>query len=1133
MNRLNRLLPIGMIVILGFLLGNLFFSGFDKPPSVLQKINWKPETQWMAASKPSYQIYARHTFYLPSSIQASWLRISADNDFTLYVNGKKVVRESSIFDNSLGFKNGLEDDSQAFNDSNYYKVKINRYSLMLANFSNWKVATYVDLNSYLVSGKNVLALEIQKGQKNPRFLLEGYVYTVPKLSPIVLTTGVTHWKVSTLLENRQDLRWFDPDFQDQSWSEAKTEGSVKADVFSRLSKNLYDLPLQGSQISGNVISNLGETWLRGVWHVSRSQQRSFIRFASNNEYDLLLNGHFVNHLNANSNQLNMYEVTHLLHSGNNYLAVHLSRSLTSTNKEKKDSPETVQFFLDGWTETSQGEILEVFSSNGNWQSLSEPILGWAEGRGESLVVNVVGEPNRNLKRIFGGNAYLLDFPNYLLHAFLWSGIGIAFSIIAAFGLGICLCGNKKHSKWDSLASGAVLLSPGTFFLIGLGLLKHRYAESEVGLLFAQTYSTPLILLGFVSVVSVTLLCMTLQSSQKEHIECQDIDEDRYSIMSATPDAPVLSPPKSFLWKWSILFLLGMILFVSIGALLEGDALIICLIFSGFFGGLVTVAWRWANTTRLERKSLTPKAIYTSLSQSFPDWNQWLWLGLIIGVGFMFRLYNLGGLDVTWDEGISMDAARGILRTGEPIATSGVWYSRSPFYHYMLAIWLRIVGDVAFNARLLNVAWGSAMLILVYMFAKDLTGKIWIALFITAILAIDPFLLWYSRFIRFYQVVQVMTLLTFWFFIKGFIDKSGKKYQYGFFISATLMLLNQELNVTFIPCFLIGFLYFYRPFRLFKEWQIILGSFMLLGVYSFNAFVFVTKTLTPLVAQSSRTVSQIRLHLSDVSGFLSILFAGSSRMSVIYAMFFILSFAYFLKQRNGKLVFLYSSILINIVLLTILAFDITPRYLYSNYWLFVTVTIYGAICITESLGTKLDSVLRIIIPFKKLALFSTLILLLCNLEVSRVLESYKEEVNVQNDEVFAYIKNNLQLGDIVISNYPPAALTSSVKLDYNLSKITDTDFADLYLENGLVVNRGAGSIAITNLDQMPRILSNANRVWIHQEQFLEERLPASFVNYFQTLGKIVMQPFGSRLRLWQPQDGIPRSLPNEGKDVGSY
>jgi Dolichyl-phosphate-mannose-protein mannosyltransferase len=475
-----------------------------------------------------------------------------------------------------------------------------------------------------------------------------------------------------------------------------------------------------------------------------------------------------------------------------------------------------------------------------------------------------------------------------------------------------------------------------------------------------------------------------------------------------------------------------------------------------------------------------------------------------------------------------------MHTGSPEATSGVWYSRSPFYHYMLALWLRIAGDSVVNARFISVIWGTATLVLVYLFVKELTGRIWIALIITAILSVDPFLIWYSRNIRFYQIVQCMTLLSFWLFCKGFIDRDGKKYQYGFFVVITLMLLSQELNVTYMPCFLIGFLYFYRPFILSRDWHIVASGLMVLVIYSFNALIFSAKTLTPLVAVSGRTAPLINLHLSDVSGFISVLFVGPSRMSVIYGLFFFLGIAYFLKRLNGKLIFLFSGILINLTIITTLTATITSRYIYSNYLLFVILSIYSSICIAESLGQKLSSNLTgIAIPIKKLAIGCTLLLLFSNLEVGRVLAGYKDAIIARNDEVFEHIKNNQQSGDVVISNIPSAALTSLVKLDYHLPQVREPDFGNFYLKNGMVVDRAAGSSAITNLDQLPQLLSKASRVWIHLEQDRAEKIDPEIAEYINALGHMVIQPFGASLRLWQPQDGLPQGSPNQGKDLGSY
>ncbi|MHC5731747.1 MAG: glycosyl transferase, partial [Nostoc sp.] len=103
---------------------------------------------------------------------------------------------------------------------------------------------------------------------------------------------------------------------------------------------------------------------------------------------------------------------------------------------------------------------------------------------------------------------------------------------------------------------------------------------------------------------------------------------------------------------------------------------------------------------MQRRGQSPISVlqnkFNLLQQKWTIWGEWIFLILIVSIGFGLRVYNLGFIDLDPDENTSLDAARGILRTGAPIATSGIWYTRGPFYHYLLALWLRLVGDSIVN-----------------------------------------------------------------------------------------------------------------------------------------------------------------------------------------------------------------------------------------------------------------------------------------------------------------------------------------------------------------------------------------------------------------------------------------------------
>ncbi|MBW4615762.1 MAG: glycosyltransferase family 39 protein [Desmonostoc vinosum HA7617-LM4] len=1092
MKRLNFWLSLGLTLSLGLLLGLLGFSIWENIPTPVERVSWSQQAQWIAPQTPTYRFYARQTFNLPNIVEAGWLRLSADNDFTLYVNGQRVTGENSVLNNSLGLHGSLRVQFQDFNDSNRYRAKTS-VNYLLASSQDWKLTNYVDIASYLRPGKNVVALEIQKGQQNPRVVVEGAVYPIANATPINLTTGASDWLVSNLSETHQSLRWFDLDFPDINWSQAQVLNTVQETTYSRLSKNLFEHFLQGNWITG-VPSSQGGAWLRSIWKIPEDViSHAYIRFSGIGAYSLLLNGNLVNNYKTeNGRLLHLVEVTKLLKPGNNILAVSLTGSLreAQAGTNSIDFNSSLGFFLDGWAETAKGEIIGAIATDDTWTSLNQPVSGWVEGLGDSQPVTFLGIPNaQQFRRRFEDDAYQLNYPNYLWRQSLWQLGGIVFAVVYTLLLGFWL--RRGASWWDRLDIGAAILAPATLFLIIIGLIKHRYAEAELGLLFAQPQSNHLILVGFVLIVLLTLL---------------------------------LSQINSFLGKiprWGLWFFCGIITFIGLGLAASGNVFLI--LFTASAITALTLFWRpgyWQT-----------RNIYLVLQPRWQSWGQWFLLLLIVCIGLGLRVYDLGVMDLDADENTSFDASRGILRTGAPITSAGIWYTRGPFYQYLLALWLRIVGDSVINGRLLSVIWGTATLILIYIFAHQITGRVWIALLITAILAINPWELWYSRNIRFYQLLQFLTILSFWSFFRGFIDKLGKHYQYIFFIALTLTLLTQEISLTLLPVFIFGFLCFYRPFRISHDWQIILGSCLTLVIFVYCLGFSSIRLLTPLAAISDSTAAYLRLHFSDLTNLAAIFFINSDRMHTIHSLLFLLGFVYFLKVKNGKMLFLCSIIIINVIFITILCYGIAERYLYGVYPLFILLAVYSAICLAESLGNRLEQLLTGLLPLRAIALSLMLLLVVTNIEPSRTLAGFQESINRRNAQLFEYIRAYKQPGDVTISPLPPLAVVNLGKLDYFLMGTGYFDAA--YWRDGRLIDRWSGAVVVSSIDKLNQVLQQHKRVWIHIEDTRKGRFKDELWQYVESLGQPVIDSFGTRLRLWQPEDGLPKRIANEGEDLGTY
>jgi hypothetical protein len=1125
MNKSNFWMSLGIVVTLGFLLGILGFSTLDKVPMTLDPVVWSPQTQWITSSEPNYRFYTRRTFNLPDTALSGWLRVSADNDFVLYVNGKKILAESSVLKNGFGLASNTNPSSQDFQDRTRY-ISTTGTNYLIANPKDWKLTYYTDLTQYLKPGKNVIALAIVNERKNPRLAIEGAVYPVAD-SPIDLTTGSSSWYTWNLPENLQQLQWFSPDLPDQNWLEAKVINRVEEVTYSRLSKNLFERPLQGSWITGNV-SPQGESWIRTTWDIAKLPHRAWIRFAGSNEYSLLINGKSIGRYKTNSDdpQMHLLDVTNLLQIGTNNLAVRLASPITqdggAINRGVLEPSVVSRFILDGWIEDkSEGGIESAIStSDSSWRTITAPTSGWSEGISQDeSPAKIIGSPNpKEFDRVIETSAYLLNYPENLWHQIVWSLVAIVTTSIIAWGIGFSR--KDVDSHWSRFELGATLLLPSTLFLIGIGLLRHRYAEAETGLFFCQPQSNSFILLGFVVVIGLTLIINYCQQNYK-----------RNKKNNITSEELRLNFVKS-ISSQGIWFYLGLIAFISLSVSISGNPFLIWILACGIAGAILPLIMIWKRIAK-STKSFHFNQILGSIQKAWSIWGDWILLGLIVGIGFALRTYNLSFIDLDPDENISLDAARGILRTGAPIQTSGIYYTRGPFYQYFLAVWLGITGISVTNARFLSALFSTATLMVVYPLARKITGKAWIALLVVAVLAIDPWQLFYARNIRFYQISQLTTIITFIFFLKGFIEKSGKIYQYLFSVFLTLALLSQEVGIALIPVFLIGVLYFYRPFSLKTDWTILLSNLMVLIIYAFNIAIVSFRTLTPIPAISSSTGSQLKFHLEDVTGFLATFFVGPDRIRTLYSFFFLMGLVYFLKRRDGKLLFLFSTILINILILTLITYQTFERYLFAIYPIFVLLSIYSCICILGTISEKLQSRFNNLLPLRGIALCFALLIVFSNLEIGRVIASYKEPTNRRATEIYEYIRDNKRLGDVVISPSPVYAPFIIGKVDYSLLRTYGEIFDTTYWRNGELIDRFGGGIVLTSVDQLNAVLEKSKRVWIHVDEVRTGSLPRELQLNTQVIGRPVLDTFGGHLRLWQPEDGLLQRLPNRGKDLGAY
>ncbi|HEX5470552.1 MAG TPA: glycosyltransferase family 39 protein [Lacipirellulaceae bacterium] len=1092
---MKKWLSISLVIVAGLLVGQAAYVVWRGSDDV-SAVAWRPGVRWIGPTEPGYQAYFRHSFYIDSLPTSAWLRLSADSSFDLYVNGRLVSREDTPTNNAKGLGAGLKSQiSQPLSDTRVYRAPIES-TIAVTSVPDWKLCVYEDIGKYLVAGRNVIAVAVGSSVTKPRLAIEGTIRITPERE-VNLATGEGKWIVSSRPDSNDGHIWYEPEYADQYWSMAERLGSVSEDVFSRLRVPVLDVPPHGCWITGQA-TMLGDILLRGKWNLSNNYGRAYIRVSSNVSAGIMINGQLIDEpdqTKQNVGRLLIYEVSRLLHEGANTIAVRLTRPIA--NERPTIGGESPKVFLDGWANGRGMDLNYQFATDQTWTALAQPAAGWYTGAGNGVPALALGTNGlNNLSREVRGDATAYDYlaaGSYFGLAML-IGIGVVAALVVA--LGHWWLPSEPAQKTSNWCSAAALILPGTVAMALIAVLQHRYAEDEIAL-YVTEYRTALIsLIAFCLALYFSLLAVWMSGVRRNETWANGWRFLPIGALACIVAAAALPQPAA--------------LYVALALLVIGSILVVV----PFFG----VAGRVYQRIRVV---------------SSRDFVVATLLAILVVGGFALRTRGLPVSDLSPDENTSFDVIHGILRTGgAPESTSGIWYTRSPAYHYAAAIWLDVFGDSISAAQLFSVLFGTAMLPLGFVLSKQLTKRDDVSLLIVALMACDQWLIVLSHAIRFYIVVQFLTLLCFYLFYKGFVEKSRASYRYGFLLAATAAMLNQEMMVTLIPIFGIGFLIFYRPFTLRKDWPLLLGTAVMLSVFFFDVFVFYVKCLTPFIALGTTTDSIAKPHLRYVTGFLGGFFVGSARVHFVYTFFFFAGFIYSWIRRDWWRIFLFISVLMYLVELTVLIRQISVRYTSPMYPLLLILAVTSAFEIARGMASAFGNRLAQPAVLRVALCLMVLLTLLTGQQYAQVLWPNDDHLTKGTTQAARFIRDHATSSDVVVSPVAPPAAVELGGLDYYLS--SNVIYFDVpYRDGDFIRDRWGGGQLVTNPEAFSRIFETADRVWLYYDEVSESKMSPEMRYYLRTTGRAVMESYAATVRVWdRDRDPFP-FVPREGRDIGTY
>jgi hypothetical protein len=519
----------------------------------------------------------------------------------------------------------------------------------------------------------------------------------------------------------------------------------------------------------------------------------------------------------------------------------------------------------------------------------------------------------------------------------------------------------------------------------------------------------------------------------------------------------------------------------------------------------------------------------------------VWLVLIVAGGLALRAYRIDFQELQFDENVSWDTARGIIRTRLPQLPSGIYYTRSPLYHYLLAGWLLAFGDNHVSARCFSVVPGLGVIVAGYALVVAVARRRYLGLLAALLLALSPWELHFSSFIRFYQLGQLFVVLSTLFFLKGFVWRQGKRYQNLFFVCATTGVLSQEaLGLIFPPLFL-AFFVCYRGFSWRDDRNVWVGFTFMMGVAVLDLLTFGFICNTPHVGVATWSSSVFQLNFRNLTEFTTTFYWMSNGHNAFLTVLFLAGLVYWLARPNPAVLILYAVVVMMVVGWTVLLRTIAPRYVFAPYPLLLSAALISADAMIRNFTAGLSWSPDVRETSLKRAclrlLLGGIVVAGClvNFELDKVLGSYGRDRYLEHQLALGYIADRRQPGDALMTVLPVSTGIEGARADYYATgpRVGFVRFDETYLRADGSADRWEGGRALWQLEQYQEALLKHERVWVLVSDYKLGLMAPEVAQFLRASCSVEYEFFGGQVLLWDRSAGRLVPVPARGSDLGGY
>ena len=874
----------------------------------------------------------------------AWIRVAAQDGFELLVNGNPIAR-SYVWRPTRAFQAGNSESGQVLSPGAAVRVPNFPRDYQWEGPGNHQLPIFVDLTPHLEAGRNVIALSVESRASPARVCIEGAIETAAGTLSI---SSDTDWLARKPGPGDGDWSWTERSGHADpsgSWDAAVASDPAPQPGYRRLDPEMFSSPFEATWMRHAQPVGAGSVWYESAWSIEGPIREAWIRVLANRPFDLFVNGTLVRVASPQDSSLE---------SGEWIFGTQRAEDLPSM-PELLDPDEVGELFV--------GERFESPRRGRGLESTAPARGGW----GRAMDATRVATPGELLP---GGDptdrGVVNDGPDGRMEKRMPLSLGRSRGqeSLTMFGIGallrrgdnrISLRLSQHPDGTDSngeprLALDARVRAEGggsSVLESGLGWTSRLHGEdvarSVQTLHPAQRRSATPVQKQFRGEalsparsalrwarsaglgVLGGLLALAWMLSMRRALAWT---RGRAPGSGWEPTLSILAWTPVFLWA----FFLAMtwtwgerseVLWTHRGALWMG-----CLWGSLLIACCAAAAMRAADRADPLRPGLCSRAFsHAPRARLWPFLVTWTLL-----LCAFLRVHQLDLQPLDDDEYASAQAILSIARSGVPaLVPDGIWYTRSPLYHYLTAAVVRVFGEHLWALRLPSAFFGVATGLLVYLCGARLLRKPWVGLGALLLFAIHPYVVFTGHVARFYQQQQFFALLTVYCLCRGFVIAGGARA--GLYRALTLFawlcaVLSMEISVLLAPQILLVSLLFNRRGKFPWSPRLIATGVCISVLIVLDYAVFVTRTLTGLEGISPVVQTSISPHFQEPYNFL-FLFIGASRLHLLLSAFFFLGLVDALARRRRVALALYFTVLSGVALTNLFVTHTGVRY---QYWL---------------------------------------------------------------------------------------------------------------------------------------------------------------------------------------------------------